>query len=448
MRRDQPPVTPNRPATLRFVLDNLGWLLASLALAVLVWYAAVSAQNPVEQRRFPTRIPIQILKDDGMLVVNTPPEVTQVTIRAPQTVWDVLEPEDISVMADLRKMGAGTYTIQLNGNVSSARQGLVTDIQPSQITVELARSADKLVSIDVIRTTEPPPGLTSVPHLSDKETHIIGPEDKVKQVVGAQARISLQDQRTNFTQTVTLVPVDANNKEVTGVTLAPAEVTLSMEIQPRPDVTELSVVARLTGDLPPGYLRRNYNWDPKSVAVRGDRTTIDSMNGVVSTDPIDLTGQTKTFTQRVKLSLPPGVTLVDPVDITVTVEIDPVLGSREFDNIPVQPQGLDPADYSITVQPDHVNVIVNGPQPVLDTMAPSDITVIAPLGGLTAGKYPVTLQATVSKEGINSNDVVIPNARAEVTIVARNPTTTPTAAPTATPTMPPTLSLTASPTPS
>ena len=49
--------------------------------------------------------------------------------------------------------------------------------------------------------------------------------------------------------------------------------------------------------------------------------------------------------------LPPGVTLVDPVNVTVKVEIEPILGSREFDNVPVVPQGLDPADYTITVQP-------------------------------------------------------------------------------------------------
>jgi YbbR domain-containing protein len=99
----------------------------------------------------------------------------------------------------------------------------------------------------------------------------------------------------------------------------------------------------------------------------------------------------------------------------------------------VQTQGLDPADYTITVQPDRVNVIISGPQNILDTLTASDISVIAPLSGLSAGKYTVTLQASVTKPGINPKDIVIPNARAEVTIVALNPTVTPTAGPTRTP---------------
>jgi YbbR domain-containing protein len=434
MRRDQPPVVQNRPATLRFIFDNLAWMVGSLALAILVWYAAVSAQNPVEQRRFPGRVPIKILTDEGMLVVSDTPQTALVTIRAPRTVWDVLESSEIEVEADLRKLEPGRQTVQTRGYLLDGRQGVVTDIQPVELSVELAKRGDKLVSIDVIRTSEPPPGLTSIPQLNAKEARITGPEALVRQVVGAQARIDLAERRTSFSETVHVIPVDDKNQEVIGVSVVPSQVTIDMEIQPRPDVTELSVVTRLTGDLPPGYLRRNYNWDPKTVAVRGDRTTIDSMNGVVSTEPIDLSAQTKTFSQRVKLVLPPGVTLVDPVDITVTVEIEPKLGNREFDNIPVQTQGLDPADFTITVQPDRVNVIVNGPEPILNELTPGDITVIAPLGGLSAGKYPVTLQGYVTKEGIDSSDIVIPNARAEVTIIAKNPTVTPTSGPTRAPT--------------
>jgi YbbR domain-containing protein len=423
-----------RPGVSRFILDNLGWMLSSLAVAVVIWYAAVSAQNPIEQRRFPARLPIQMLKDDSLLVVNNPPDTALVTVRAPRSVWDVLEAEDISVTADLTKLAPGTHKVVLQGILSPSRQGMVTDIQPAEITVELARRFEQLVNIDVIRTAEPPPGLTSSYTLSDKEARIVGPENKVKQVVGAQARISLQDQRTGFSRTVPVIPVDANNKEVLGVTVTPAEVTVTMDIQPRPDVTELSVVARLTGELPPGYLRRNYTWEPKTVGVRGDRATIESMNGLIPTEPIDLTGKTQTFTQGVKLALPPGVTLVEAVDISVTVEIEPILGSREFDNIPVQPQGLDSADYIITIQPDRVNVIVNGPQPVLDTLTASDISVIAPLSGYSAGKNPVTLRASVARPEIKSSDIVIPNARAEVTIVARHPTPTPAPGPTRTPT--------------
>jgi YbbR domain-containing protein len=132
----------------------------------------------------------------------------------------------------------------------------------------------------------------------------------------------------------------------------------------------------------------------------------------------------------VKLNLPTGVTLTDPVEVMVTVDVEPLVGSKEFDNILVQPQGLDPTDYAITIQPDHVSVIVSGPQASLDLLTESDISVIAPLAGLSAGKSSVTLQAAISKPGFTSQDIVIPTAKAEVTIVALHPTVTPTLGPT------------------
>jgi YbbR domain-containing protein len=435
----------NRSSALRFFLDNLGWLAGSLLLAVIVWYVAWSAQNPVEQRRLPSSVPIQVLTNDDMLVVGTPPATAEVTIRAPHSVWDVLEAQDVSVVADLTKKQPGTYTVPLTATLSDARRGAVVDIQPSQITVQIARRSEQLVSITIVRTSEPPPGFTATITPAEPNAKIVGPETDVKRVATVAARISLQDQRSGFSRVVPLTALDAANQEVSNVKITPAEVTLNVEIQPKSGVTELSIVPKLVGELPQGYIRRNYSWDPKTVAVRGDQFSIDSMSGIVYTDPIDLTGQTTTFTQHVKLALPAGVTVIDPVEVTVTVNIEPLVGSREFDNIPVQPQGLDPADFAITVQPDHVSVIVSGPQAALEALAESDINVIAPLAGLSAGKTSVNLQASITKPGFTNQDIVIPNAKAEVTIVALHPTATPTAGPTRTPE--PTVTPTVEPSP-
>ncbi|HVO41546.1 MAG TPA: CdaR family protein, partial [Aggregatilineales bacterium] len=116
--------------------------------------------------------------------------------------------------------------------------------------------------------------------------------------------------------------------------------------------------------------------------------------------------------------------------------------SREFQNVPVQKRGLDPADFTITVQPDHVTMIVSGPQPVLDKLTADDITVIAPLDGLSAGKYQISLQGSVTQPGLS---VSLPLSKVDVTITAINPTITPTSSPTPTPTMAVTSVATGSP---
>src|SRR5579871_4973270 len=178
---------------IRFLLDNLGWMVASLLLAVIVWYVATSQENPVEQQRLPNRVPVQTLTDPGIMIVDVPVNTAQVTIRAPRSVFDVIQTEDISVVADLTKLQPGTHTVPLTASLSNARRGIITDIQPSQITVTLARQIEQLVNVNVVQTADPPPGFTASETPSVPAAKVIGPEASVKRVVAAQARISLQD---------------------------------------------------------------------------------------------------------------------------------------------------------------------------------------------------------------------------------------------------------------
>lgn len=412
--------------TRSFLQENLGWMLASLLLATLVWYIASSAQNPIEQRRFPSRLPIQLLTDDGMVIINDDVTTAQVTIRAPQSVWNVLEANDISVVADLSKKPSGKYIIPLSAALSAARRGTVTDIQPSQITVELARRSEQLVSVNVLRTGDPPPGFIATSTTSEQTVRITGAEDNVERVVAAQARINMQDERAGFTRNVPLIAVDAQGNEVDNVTIAPAEVTVTVDIRTRPDVYELAVIPQLSGEPPLGYFRSSYEWEPKTVIVRGDAGIIQTMNGFIATEAIDLTGKTETFTQHIKLVLPEGVTMPEQVDVNVTVEIKPIEVRREFNNIPVLTQGLDTDDYAITIQPDRISVIVTGPQLVLDALTANDLSVIAPLTGLGVGKHQVTLRASVTKPGIKAENISLPADTVDVTIVSLHPTPTPT----------------------
>jgi YbbR domain-containing protein len=417
--------TPS-PSVWRTLLSNVGWALGSLLLALVVWYSATAAQNPITERRFPGRLPIKVLlaQDQSMMVIKQDMTTAQVTIRAPESVWNTLEADSITVTADLTNQAPGSHTITLDAKLPDNVHGIITEIEPPQIIIETARQSEAKFNITVKPTADPPVGYKAGTMTTDQPTALVtGPEDIVKHVVGVQARLSLQDLRNHVSRVVALVAIDAQGQPVSGLTISPETVVVDVDIRTRPDVTLLAIVPKLTGDPPTGYLRPGYSLDPDSVLVRGDQATIDGMNGYISTEPVDLTGKTDSFSQHVKLALPTGVTAIEPVDVTVTVNIVPVQGSREFQNIPIQKRGLDSADFSIAIQPDHVTVIVSGPQPVLDKLTDNDITVIAPLDGLGSGKYQITLQGSVTQTGVT---VSLPNSKVDVTITALNPTATPT----------------------
>ncbi|PJF35074.1 MAG: hypothetical protein CUN49_12435 [Candidatus Thermofonsia Clade 1 bacterium] len=412
---------------LRFLSDNLGWLIGSLLLAFAVWYAALSARDPIEQRRLVGQVPIELIYDEGLIVANRPLSAAQVTVRGLQSVFETLETRQVKVIADLSGLAPRDepYSVELRGLLApEVRGAAVIAVQPSRINVQLARRAEQLKRISVRFEQEPPIGYTVTAQPAQGEVLAVGAAERVAQIAEVQAKVTVQNQRGTFTVTLPLSAVDAQGRPIADVTLTPAEVAVTVEVQQRSDVTELAVEPRLKGDLPNGYIRVNQTWSPRRVFVRGTQRAIEAMNGVIFTEPIDLSGRTETFTQLVRLSVPEGVTLLEPRDIAVTIEIEAVQGSREFTGIPVQVQGIDTADFAVTVQPERVNVIVRGAQVALEKLTSDDIRIFVSLSGLSAGVHQVTLQASVTREGFSSENVVIPNNVAEVSITARNPTPT------------------------
>jgi YbbR domain-containing protein len=230
-----------------------------------------------------------------------------------------------------------------------------------------------------------------------------------------------------------LIPVQANGREVQGhVTLIPETVNCPVDIRAREDVVQMRVLPTIVGEPPEGYLfGGRVVVDPPSVGVTGDRLAISQLT-LISTEPIDLSDQTETFTAEVALDLPPGVNVMaENETVRVTVTITSVPTSRRFDGIRVEVAGLDSSLYHYSGLPETVTVTVVGPPSELPER--EDVRVIVDLSGLPAGNHQVTPQGLILGEDELDPSVsisVLPQ-QLSVTIEAVNPTATPSPTPTA-----------------
>lgn len=423
--------------TVRFqgVSRNLGWIVASVFLAIAVWLAANMSNNPLEQREMDNiRVTIQLPDGYVRTAPTTLPQVSAL-VRAPQNDWDLLVADDIEILADLSHIReAGEYTVKLDGEVGSPLHGNVVTIRPNTLTVTVDRVAEKRVGVLVIVSEEPPLGYTypAAPVCDPTEVTVSGGAERVQSVDHVEVRLNLGDERNPLAdQSYVMTPVDGNGDKVRNVELIPERATCSVDIQVREDITPVEVLPARSSNPPAGYLFEGYgNIEPKSVGLTGDRDAIAQLNSVVRTVPIDLSDRTETFTTDVALALPEGVQLVSENQlIQVTVIISPVRGSREFQEVPVEPIGLDTTQFRVTGLANTATVTVVGPEAELPQR--DDLRVMVDLSGLSPGIHQVTATAEIMGEPDDPDITVSVNPELfTVTIEALNPTPSPSPTPT------------------
>lgn len=388
------------PSILRWVLDNLGNMLLSIALAVLVWIVAVQQANPNIERTFPVSIPIVTQNiPAGMITYAESTRSVRVTISAPQSTWDVLSADRLAATIDLSNQPTGTLQLDVHATVAD-RTARVTKIEPAAIVLKLEPLAEAQVPVAITIIGEPALGYAAKPvQATPAEVTVRGAASLVQQVAKAGAQISIQDARAEISQTVTLQPRDAKGLSTPFVSLTPSTTLAVIDLQQLGGFRDLAVKIDLRGTVAPGFLIANVSVTPQIVTVFGSPTTLGALPGFIETEPVSVTNATADLDDRVQLDLPSGISLLGDPTVQVTVKINPIESSVTVQR-PVAIQGLLPG-FTATLSPESVDVILSGPVARLEALHPDDVQVLVNLFNLSLGTHQVT------PEVIAPNDITV-----------------------------------------
>ncbi len=430
------------PSVLRWLLDNLGNMLLSIILATLVWVVAVQQANPNIERTFPVSIPIVEQNiPAGMITYNESARSVRVTISAPQSTWDVLTPDRLTASIDLSSQPTGTVQAEVHVNVAD-RIARVVKIEPAAIALKMEPLADKTVPVKIAVMGEPALGYAPKPIQTEpSQVNVHGAASLVQQVDSATGQISIQEARSEISETISLAPSDVNGLSVPFISLVPSTTLATVGIQQLGGFRDLAVKIDLQGTVAPGYLIANVSVKPQIVTVFGSPTTLDALPGFIETEPVSVTNSTADLDNRVRLNLPSGVSMLGDPTVQVSVKINPIESSVTVQR-PVTIQGMLPS-LTATLSPESVIVILSGPVSRLEALHPDDVQVLVNLFNLNLGTHQVTPDV-IAPNGITVASLL--PATIQVTIgeiVTPTETLTPTLATTTTPT--PTIKSTATP---
>lgn len=375
---------------IRWLATNIRTFLWALVMALAVWVAAVSAADPDEVRPYPEPVPVEIIgQDPGLIITGDVPKQTQLTLRAPSSVWDNLlaEKGNVRAILDLSGLSAGEHTLDIQIQISTHPVRIVS-ATPQTATVTLEPLATRTFPVELSITGEPAIGYQVGDSVLDpKEIVISGPQSQVERVARVRVSVNLTGVRENIDQTAAAQPLDENDQIVSGLGLNPKEVSVTLPVSQQGGYRDLAVKVVVHGQVASGYRLANITVFPPVVTVfSGDPTLVNSLPGVLETQPLDLEDANDELSTRLGINLPEGVSLVGEQTVLVRVNVTPIQSSLTLSNKAIEVDGL-PDGWHAQVAPDTVDVILSGPLPLLDTLSSQEVRVVINVTDLTEGTH-------------------------------------------------------------
>jgi YbbR domain-containing protein len=411
---------------LRWLVKNIGALLTAIILAVIVWVSAVIASDPNEEQILNRPVSIEIIgQDPSLQIMGSVTRNVTLVLRAPASVWNTLnnDPQSVRAWVDLSNLGPGSHDVPVQVQITPPLVRLISQ-NPQQLTINLDTIITETFPVNLIVRGNPPVGYqTQTPQVNPTQVAITGPESIVSKVSEARVTLDITNANQTITREESPLLLDAQGQALSGLTISPSSVSVTQPITLLGGYRYVIVRVISQGQVASGYRVTNIFVTPVGVVVfSSDPTLVNNLPGYVETQPVDLTGKTDDFETLVDLNLPSGVTVVGDPKVLVQVSIAAIDSSLAI-SLPIEVIGLAPG-LTASLNPAIVNVILSGPVPILNTLGPTDVRVVADLNAYEVGTYQVTPTVTILPDQIQQVSL-IPSTVEVIIDVAPTPTRTP-----------------------
>jgi len=378
-------------------------ILLSVALAILVWIAAVNETDPNQTLNYSNPVQVKIIGlDPGLLISKQSVNSVVLNISAPQSIHNRLanSPEFIQAFINLSGKTEGDYSLvpQIDLKIRPAK---VSKLSPQTIDISLEKLAATQMDISLRQSGTLPIGYEAgEPKLNQTQSKISGPASQVQKVTQLVALLDISNLSSNLTRTINLHALDSRGVEVTGVSLEPAKVTVDLPVKQLGGYRNVFVKIVTTGQIAPDFYLTGIVADPPNITIYStDPEVANNMPSFIETVPIDLNGASLSFASTAALNLPQGIQLVGDQTVSVQVGLAQVESSRQMANLVVTIENLGPGLKAI-VSPQTVSAYISGPIYILNTLSERDLEVTVDLEGKTAGTYQLAPQVRLPNNKI------------------------------------------------
>jgi YbbR domain-containing protein len=392
------------------LFENLGLGALALLLSFLVWVGATFQDNPPKTLVFAESLAIEMQNRPRTWIIrNQSVSEVRVEVRGRQDNLSRLTASSFRAVADLAGLEAGLHQVPVEVECSDKSITIVRVEPPSiSLTLDQQQIKEVLVQVNIMDRDSMPIGYTfRAPVVQPSFVTVSGPKTLVDEVTQASVSVWLQGSKTTVDRKLIPRLLDAQNRQIDGLTPDPQTVSVQVPIEQELGFRDVTVRAMMTGSPASGYWVSNILVQPTTVTVFGSPSALTLLGGFLETAPLDVSGAKADLAKTVSLNLPAGISVLSQEGqrgVQVKVQISAIVGGQTIQRMIVQ-QGLS-LGLKATLSPTTVDVILSGPLPTLQELSSSEVQVTAELFGLSVGTHKVTPQAILVPEGLKVVSVV------------------------------------------
>ncbi|MBK6646506.1 MAG: hypothetical protein IPG44_12325 [Anaerolineales bacterium] len=400
---------------IRWIANSYRTFLWAFALALAVWISSVTSADPDQTRTLPDHVSVDVIGQSPDLVFSEPiAKDVEVVLRAPASVWKLIEadPQVVRAILDISGLSAGEHTLNLQIQVN-ARPAQVVSVSPGTFTFTLEPLIRKVLDVDLRISGEAAVGYqVGEISLEPMTVTVSGAQSRVDEVKRARVSIDLNRIREDFDQSVKVEALDERGTLVGGVSISPETLLVTIPISQQGGYRDVAVKVITLGRVASGYRLTDISVSPPVVTIYSDDPAlVNSLPGVLETQPLDLQNAQDDITTRLKLSLPAGISIIGEQTVLVQAGVSPIESSVTLSGQRIEIVGLGD-DLNVQVSPTNVDIILSGPLPILDTLTRQSVRVTVDLTGLETGTYQLAplvevLVANIAAESILPNTIEV-----------------------------------------
>lgn len=291
--------------------DNFKIKIISLLSAMVLWTYVMAIVDPEETKLF-ENIPVTItnineLNEKNLIIYPEKDLTTDIYVTGKLSNIKKVSKDDISVYGQINSPMEGKNQIYLKVSTS---QRISYDFKNSVMIVTLEKLVNEDKNININISGNGKNDVDSIT-LEDNINKIMvsGPRtlvDKVKNIVGT---VNVDNNLSDFSQSIKLEPVDYKGKAVEGVKLEKNSISANITLLTEKVVPiKLNLSNNIESDI-------NYEISQNTVTIKGKKDIVDSIEYIES-QPIDLSQLSPEIDKDVYLQIPNGIA-VDTKFITI-----------------------------------------------------------------------------------------------------------------------------------